>query len=167
MCSCSGNCNCNIELTVGPKGDPGVDGADGQPFIDVIPATSATLDLTEAQSGGRIMLDRAAGVVVTLPSSPAGGTNFTFEISTSVTSNAYTINTNGAGLDAIEGYLYMKKDATADAIFIASTDTQISMNGTTSGGLIGTTFTLIHDGVSTWDTSGFTRGSGVVITPFS
>ena len=168
MSTCE-SCGCNITLSVGEKGDTGATGATGATgsagatgatgetglgTLGIIDGTTATVALLEADTGSTLYFERATGVVVTLPDSPAEGTNYTFEVLTDVTSNAYTINTGGFGLDVIEGYLYGKKAATADELFLATTDAQISMNGTTSGGTKGTSFTLVHDGVSTWNVSG-------------
>lgn len=174
-------CNCNCDATTvlqGEKGDPGEAGPAGSngtngtnatgtltPVLDVVTATVA---LTAADTGSIVYFDRTAGVVATLPSQPPEGTNYTFETLVAATTGPYTINTNGAGLDQLGGFMYMKETATIDVLFtVVPPMTQISLNGTTTGGLIGTSFKLTHDGVDTWSVSGYTTGSGVTVTPFS
>jgi len=180
MCTCS-KCLNDLVFSVGEKGDTGATGATGPagangtngtnatgtltPVLDVITATVA---LTAADTGSVVYFDRAAGVVATLPSQPPEGTNFTFEVLTAAGAGPYTINTNGTGLDQLGGFMYMKETATIDVLFtVVPPMTQISLNGSTTGGLLGTSFKLTHDGVDTWNVSGYTTGSGATTTPFS
>jgi len=167
----SGRCGTcgKIYSSVGPKGDPGADGASGA-LKPVIVADAATLTLNgPTDSGSLILLDRAAGTIVTLPDTPANGTNYTFQVKTDVTSNNYQINTGVAGLDLLSGYVYNDKAGSLPAIVSPDPahDTSITMNGSTTGGLVGTNFTLTFDGTNLWNISGTVRGSGTMTTPFS
>jgi len=173
MCTCT-TCSECFEVTVGPKGDQGEPGSTGAPgatggaIQEIIPATSGTLNLTESQTGGKVVFDRAAGVIVTLPDTPANGTNFDFITKTDLSSNNYIINTGTAGLDTFNGFVWAKKGGAADEIFNTAGGTAITMNGTTSGGDRGTEISVAY--ISTeniWYVYGYTSGSGALITPFS
>lgn len=173
MCNCS-SCLNNINFSQGEKGDPGATGATG-PTGDTggqiettIVANTGTLALTEAQSGSKVIFDRAAGVIVTLPDTPADGTNYTFMTKTDLSSNNYVINAGDDGLDSMFGYVYAKKSGTADEIFQTATATAITLNGTTTGGDVGTNIKTSYDATNNrWYVSGSTQGSGALGTPFS
>lgn len=175
MCNCS-SCLNDINFGIGEKGDKGDTGPAGTngtngtnatgtltPVVDVVTVNVA---LTAADTGKLILFDRPDGITVTLPDTPPDGTYYTFEIKDPLTVLPYVINTTAG--DLLAGFVYMKKAATADAIFSpVAPSTQISMNGTTTGGQIGTSFRLTFDGIDTWWVSGYIYGSGAVATPFS
>lgn len=183
MCTCS-KCGDITTLTVGPKGDPGATGATGPAgaagatgatgpaglaTMSVLDAKTATVTLNgTTDSGTLVILDRAIGIVVTLPSVPANGTNYTFQVGTSASGGSYVINVNGAGLDTLAGFIYMNKAATAPALFAAvvGASTQMTMNETTTGGLVGGNITMVYNS-NKWYVSGSLFGSGAVATPFS
>jgi len=131
--------------------------------------TGATRTLTAAQSGSTIYLDKADGVVVTLPASAIGLT-FNFVVVTSVTSNAYKVSTATQGTEFFDGTINSLQDAAvASAVFTGdgSTHDNFSMNGTTTGGLVGTNVTFTCTAANKWTASGFVRASGTEATPFS
>lgn len=131
-------------------------------FVDI---TSATATLGRNQSGAVIRFDRAAGVVITLPTARAG-LWYDFLVKTSVTSNAYAVN--AAGSTKVSGTLVNSKDDTASKSFVGngSTHVKVSMNGTTTGGRVGTYFRAFCDGTA-WRINGFNEASGTEATPFS
>lgn len=158
-------CSNEIVIPTGEKGDQGLPGASSA--VVVATATYApTVDI----SGSSVTLNRAAGIVVTLPEDPAVGTFYDFNVMTSVTSNAYTLNTSGD--DVFLGSVYGNKASTAPELFSANaalSDTVMSMNGTTTGGLIGTSFRVQYIDATNniWFVTGLTYGSGSLATPFS
>lgn len=160
-----------VYTSVGPKGDTGATGAagaDASALRETTLANAATLTLTGPDTGGLILMDRAAGSAIALPSAPADGTNFTFQTKTDPSTGNYTITTGGS--DIFAGSTYSKVAGAVDTMFSATagTETIITLNGTTSGGLIGTDIDMVYraDGAA-WYVSGVNRSSGVVITPFS
>jgi len=162
MCGCG--CITTLTSTKGEKGDPGPTGDAGGMVRGIIPGTSSEVALTLAQTGGTLYFDRAAGVVATLPASPTAGTFYNFEVKTSVTSNSLSIVSGAAFMD---GNIIVKSIATTEALFEPlGTDRRISMNGTTTGGLIGTSFSLTYDGAA-WVCSGLTVATGALATPFA
>jgi len=176
MCDC--NCNCGtIQVLQGEKGDTGAtgaagangtNGATGGQVQDTIIANTGTVALLEAQTGGKVVFDRASGVIATLPDTPADGTNYTFVTKTDLTSNNYQIDAGTAGLDVFNGYLFAKKAATADEIFNTSTATHITMDGTTTGGDRGTEVKVSYSETENiWYVTGHFYGSGALTSPFS
>lgn len=131
--------------------------------------TGATRTLTAAESGAQVFLDKADGVVITLPAW-AAGLNFRFIAITSVTSNAYKVSTATQGTEFFDGSVQSLQDAAvASTVFTGdgSTHDNISMNGTTTGGLIGTDIEITATTTNKWTVTGSVRASGVEATPFS
>lgn len=136
---------------------------------NVIANSGATVTLTETQSGSTCLFDRAAGIVFTLPV-PLQGLYFDFHVRTSVTSNAHKVITDAAASLLIGSLINIDTDTSnAVAAWTAdgSTIRSISMNGTTSGGLIGTWFRFTCVATTLWMVTGIDQGSGTVITPFA
>jgi len=101
-------------------------------------AAGATLTLTSADSGKTILLDTAAGSVVTLPA-PAVGARFRFLVSLKPTSNFHQIKV-AAATDFMGGSLnILDNDAAAQGAFAAdgTADDNVQLNGTTKGGQVG------------------------------
>lgn len=137
---------------------------------NVITANTATLILTEAQSGSLVLLSRAAGSVVTLPT-PAAGTYYDFVVATTVTSNAYTVATAIDTTQFIGGQVFGIDTDSSNALVAYSangtTHVEITMNGTSTGGRIGTSFRLKATSATIWQIDGVVNGSGAVSTPFA
>lgn len=147
---------------------------------DVESLTAATKTVTSADSGTVYLINRAAGVVVTLPTA-AAGLYYKFIIGTTITSNAFAINGATANdiYAASSNILLWDKDAPATVSakqFYAdgSDDDVMSMNGGTSGGFIGTELHLY--GIATggqgsatavWHLSGVSYADGTLATPFA
>lgn len=137
--------------------------------VTVRHTTGATLLLTAAQSGATVYMDKADGVVVTLPAS-ALGLSYRFVAITSVTSNAYKISTGTQNTEFFDGTVNSLQDAAvASAVFSGdgSTHDNISMNGTTTGGLVGTDITVVCTAANKWTVTGNVRASGSEATPFA
>lgn len=102
-------------------------------------AAGATLTLTElAHEGRTILLDTAAGSVVTLPA-PVVGARFRFLVSVKPTSNFHQIKV-AASTDFMAGSVnILDLDGTAQAAYNAdgTADDNIQLNGGTKGGQVG------------------------------
>ena len=128
-------------------------------------AVGAAKTLTTADSGGIFLLDTAAGSVVTLPT-PAAGMKFRFVVSTSVTSNSHIIG--GSAGEFLLGCLQMGIDTSATSEMQAlngTTHLTITMNGSTTGGLIGTVIDFEGISATQWLVNGLVVGSGTLATP--
>lgn len=136
---------------------------------NIISGQGATRTLNELESGSVCLFDRAAGIVYTLPTAKPGA-HFDFIVTTSVTSNAAKVIT-GAGTELlIGGYTNVDTD-TSNAVAVfdgnGSTHVSVSMNGTTTGGLLGTKLRFTCLSSTRWMVEGIVRGSGTVATAFA
>ena len=135
--------------------------------LNVISSLDATYTLKASQSGAVVAFDRIAGVVYTLPA-PEVGLYFDFAVLATVTSNAYRVNTNGAGV-FVGGSLISIDTDTSNAVAAwtanGTSHVGVSSNGTTTGGVAGTQYRLTCVSPTRWLLSGFIHGTGVVATP--
>lgn len=129
----------------------------------------ATRQLLPVESGALCLMDRAAGVVYTLPT-PVIGMQFEFATTVSRTSNAHKIITASITTQFLLGEIFMYTTATASGAGFAADGTTIaalSSNGTTSGGLIGDRYRVTAISATQWLIDGVCVGSGTIITPFA
>ena len=134
---------------------------------NVVSGSGATVTLTAAQSGSTVLFDRAAGIIYTLPA-PVVGLWFEFIITVSITSNNAKIITD-AGTTLLIGQVYNAVAAGTGTTFIANGSTHIActQNGTTTGGLIGTSLLVSCVSATLWEVAGTVLGSGTIATPFA
>lgn len=135
----------------------------------------ATYAPTAAQSGTTFLLNRAAGTVVTLPA-PVLGMKFNFVVTTAVTSNSYKIITD-ASTTLMQGVDLIALIGTAvgdSELFQGNGTTHLSfnMNGTTTGGLIGTQISMVCIATSAvpsglWQVNAVNFGSSTLATSFA
>lgn len=138
------------------------------PNSNEIVLTTTPRTLLQKESGSDIILDKADGIVITLPA-PVVGTTFTFKAKTSVTSNAYKIITDAATTFLLGSVIVTKaSDGTMLACFAdGSTHVALNMAGTTKGGLKGTSVKFTCITTTLWVVEGFDLGSGTIETPFA
>lgn len=137
-------------------------------------AYATPIALTEAQSGRVVLVDDAAGLDFTLPALAAAqiGTHYKFLVTVSVTSNNFRV-TAQAG-DLLKGGLlaidFNDVYTAPQAVFLepdGSDDLVMTMNGTTTGGKIGTVVEFIAISATEWFVTGTMVADGVIATPFS
>lgn len=135
----------------------------------VIDGVGATRTLAPEESGALCLFDRAAGNVYTLPA-PQVGMQFEFSTTVLVTSNAAKVITDAA-TTFIVGSLMGGSLTVADSgdVFQADGTTirSVSMGGSTTGGLVGGSFTLTGISSTQWRIKGDFVASGTVATPFA
>ena len=149
----------------------------------VVAVSTATLTLNPADHGGRILNITAATTTITLPAvnasaNPASsgpgqdpntlnnlGVMYTFVLPTAAT--AVKVIT-GAG-DYLLGGVDVALASGASTMYAAngSTIRSINLNGTTTGGIAGSTFTLVAFAANTYLVQGQLIGSGTLATPFA
>lgn len=135
----------------------------------VIQSVGATRTLKASESGALCLFDVATGVVYTLPT-PVEGMKFEFLATVAVTSNAYKVITAAITLQFLLGAVNSTKLAAGTDIFQAdgtSNHVAISSNGSTTGGLIGSAFTLTAISATQWVIAGSLVGSGTLADPFA
>lgn len=138
--------------------------------LPVISGLGATRTLNVNESGSVILLDKADGIVITLPSA-APGTYFEFIVSVTLTSNAYKIIT-AAGTELLVGSIINCDTDSSDAIavwkaLVGSSYLSVNFDGSTKGGIKGDRVRLTCLNSTSWQVSGVTNGTGSVATPFA
>lgn len=137
--------------------------------VQVIQSVGATRTLLAEESGSLCLFDRAAGNVYTLPA-PVEGMQFKFSTTVLVTSNAAKFITNSASVFLV-GSVMGGSLTVADSgdVFQAdgTTHVSVSMNGSTTGGLVGGEITVTAISSTQWVVSGDFVASGTVATPFA
>lgn len=134
-------------------------------------AYATPIALTAAQSGRVIIVDDAAGLDFTLPALSAAeiGVHYKFVVTVSVTSNALRVV--AASGDILFGGVVLVDFDTADANLWCpadgSNDLTMSMNGTTTGGKLGSWVEFIATSATQWWVNGIAVGDGTLATPFS
>lgn len=135
----------------------------------VIQSVGATRTLDKSESGSLCLLDRAAGIVYTLPAAEEG-LEFEFQATVSVTSNAYKVITAAATQFLIGGIVVASQTVAESGDQFAadgSTIVAISEDGATKGGLIGGRYRVVAISSTQWAISGHTVGAGTLATPFA
>lgn len=137
----------------------------------VVDCTAATLAVTEADHDGRtIVLDRPAGIAVTLPVASAG-LRFRFVVKTDFTGAATIKSVSGA--DIMIGHALMGNNADNAVVdwqsVAASTNDTIDMFGTanSTGGLAGQVVTIEGLAANRWLVEIRGDAAGTESTPFS
>lgn len=137
----------------------------------IVNATAATLAVTEALHDGRvIVLDRAAGIAVTLPAA-AAGLDFTFIVKTTFTGAASIKSV--AGTDIMIGYALMGNDSDNTIVrwpaLAANTYDTIDLFGTanSTGGIAGQIVRIRGLAASLWHVEMCGDAAGTEATPFA
>lgn len=136
---------------------------------EVIQSVGATRTLLAEESGALCLFDRAAGNVYTLPA-PVEGMEFEFSTTVLVTSNAAKVITNSASVFLI-GSLMGGSLTVADSGDVfqgdGTTHVAVSMNGSTTGGLVGGLMKFTAISSTQWLVTGDFVASGTVAAPFA
>ena len=136
-------------------------------YDNVTDITAATYSVESTQSGAVFTLNRAAGIVVTLPTA-AAGLHYTFIVGTTFT-GAGQINTDNAS-DLFSGFAQLFDPATAGDTntFIpdASDDDTIDLGSAAQGWLVGGIIRLKATTAVIWHCEAFLHGDGTLATPF-
>ena len=136
-------------------------------YDNIVDITAATYTVASTQSGAVFTLNRAAGIVVTLPTA-AAGLNYTFIVGTTFT-GAGQINTGNTD-DLYSGFAHLFDPATATDMntFIpdASDDDTIDLGTAGQGWLVGGIIRLKATTAAVWHCEAFLHGDGTLATPF-
>lgn len=122
-------------------------------------------DGSDTYNGYVIPLDRAAGIAVTLPASTGSQAVYQFYIKTSVTSNSTTIKVANS-TDVMNGSASIGGGTAALFGTLPASDT-VTMNGSTTGGLIGSWVEVKDVAAGYWLVTALLIGSGTPATCFS
>jgi len=131
----------------------------------VVAATGATGFLS---GSGTTIMNRAAGVTLTLPPARGSQERYHVVVQTTFSGGSGIIKVANAA-DSMIGNVIMSTDTLAAGSMQAppaDSDT-ITMNGTTTGGAAGSQLTLIDVAANTWMVEGVLVCVGSAATPFS
>lgn len=128
--------------------------------------TASTLAVTAgAFAGITIVSNLAATQTATLPAATGSGNVYRFFVKTTKTGNL--VIQVASSSDIILGAVGMATDAAGVTIPTAAASDTITMNGSTTGGLLGSQVVLQDVASGVWAVSGFIVSSGAEATPFS
>ena len=127
---------------------------------------TSTLAVTADGYAGQTIVTTIAGAqAATMPAATGSGNIYRFFVSVTKTGNL-TITTNGS--DDLVGMAYVVTDGSAPPPFLSDgTDTIITMNGSTTGGVKGSWVELQDVASATWRVTGNLISTGAEATPFS
>jgi hypothetical protein len=134
--------------------------------------TDSTLTAAKLTPNGKTYtINAAAGCAITLPAAVGSGNKVTFIIGTTVTSNTTTIKAASAD-DEFLGVVMQVDADTGDALVAypaldADGFDTVTLDGSTTGGILGDKFTFIDMGAGQWQLDGYESGTGTVATPLS
>ena len=136
---------------------------------DSLVSVAADVALTSAANAGRTMvLGVASGATVTLPAASGTGNIYRFFVSTTITSNNYVIQVAN-GDDTMAGMAIVANDGggTASIFETAATSDTITLNGTTTGGILGGTIEIQDVASNVFSVVARGAATGSEATPFS
>ena len=167
------------QLTVDSSGNLAQTAGVNNLITDVENITAATKTLTAADTGTTYLLNRAGGIVITLPTA-AAGLKFKFIIGTTFTG---TFSIDGASANdiftAASTIIISDKDAPGTVSLKqfhadGSDDDKMTMDADTKGRFVGGEIdclgiaTGVHGSATAlWQMNGFTFGDGSLATPFA
>lgn len=131
--------------------------------------SSGNTSVGATKSGGVYVFDTAAGITFTLPT-PVVGANYQFAVKTTVTSGNHKIITNAA-TTFMQGVLIVGgADSTTGLGLFAgdgTTHVAVTMNGTTSGGILGSVVSVRCISSTLWEVYGDIIATTPQVTPFA
>ena len=113
-----------------------------------------------------VRLSALAGLTVTLPAATGTGDVYTCVVITTVTSVGYVIQVANT-TDSFYGGISTSTDIAGVSELAVAGDDTITMNGSTTGGLIGSWFRFTDAGTGVWMLEGFNCSTGNEATAFS
>ena len=134
------------------------------PAVQTVAAAAATLAVTQEEHAGTTIVLGAAAVTATLPLCIGGGDTYTFF--SNFTATAQIITANGAA-DSFGGGVSISTNITGVTMLCAATTDTCTMNGTTTGGVIGSWVRFTDVAVGKWMVEGFLASTGTEATPWS
>lgn len=127
---------------------------------------TASHTLTKEENAGKVnVFNVAGGMTFTLPAATGTGDVYTFFVSTTLTSSG--IIAAASSSDVILGGVSISTDIAGVTMLSAATTDTITMNGSTTGGLLGSWLRLTDVVSGQWMLEGFLKSSGAEATPFS
>lgn len=131
----------------------------------VVRSITANTTVSDFDAGTTLTLNSATGATVTLPAATGSGAALDVVVGTTLSSGSYKVQVTGS--DVIQGAVIVATDTGGLTVPTASTSDTITMNGSTTGGVIGSNVRLIDVKSGIWAVSGALVSTGDEATPFS
>ena len=129
--------------------------------------TTEALTLNEADHAGRVVTaNHATGFAITLPEATGTGNEYTIFYGTTVSSGSATIVAPSAATSFV-GACAISTDIAGVTIICNAADDTITMNGSTTGGIVGTWFRFTDVASGVFLLEGALCASGSEADPFS
>lgn len=129
--------------------------------------TAATTLTPALHANKTIVVNNAAGFLITLPKATGTGNKYRFFLQTTITSVGLTIQANNTAGDTFYGFAYLLVSTTQTA-FAGNGDVDlITLNGSTTGGFAGDYIELEDVLANVWRAELLLTNSSSGATPFS
>lgn len=137
----------------------------------IVTVTAATLLVTEALHDGKVItLDRVGGTVITMPEATGSGMVIEFLVITTMTTDTTFVLPDVVNTD-LQGFAVIgdTDDTVTESQFIpAATFDLVTLNGGTTGGLLGTRVKYIDIATDLWQVEIYDRtGAATQASPFT
>lgn len=137
----------------------------------IVTVTAATLLVTEVLHDGKVItLDRVGGTVITMPEATGSGMVIEFLVITTMTTDTTFVLPDVVNTD-LQGFAVIADtdDNTTESQFVpAATHDLVTLNGGTTGGLLGTRIKYIDIATDLWHVEIYDRtGAATQATPFT
>lgn len=127
--------------------------------------TTATTLSPALHEGLTVCMNAAAGFTITLPAATGTGNYFDILVTTTVTSSNHVVKTGGS--DTLVGVVTVASTASSVSIGLQSTNSTITMGGSTTGGLKGSWLHFVDIGSGVWFCEANIVATGTAASPVS
>lgn len=134
------------------------------PLSPIVSTASLSLEQSK-HNNTTVVMDNAAGWTVTLPAATGSGMKTEVYVGTTITTNTGIIA--ALGTDILQGAVALATDVAGVTVPTTATTDKISLNGGTTGGVLGSYVTLQDVKTGVWRVGGFLVSTSTEATPFS
>ena len=138
--------------------------SDSASFGNINLTSATTLD-AGLHEGLVVCMNSATGFTITLPAATGTGNYFDVLVTTTVTSGNHVCKTGGS--DVLVGVVTTASTATSVSTGLQSTNSTITMNGTTQGGILGSWLHFVDIASGKWFCEANLVASGTAASPVS
>lgn len=139
------------------------------PKVVSVPAANTTLTVTQAAHAGAIIqVQSTGGLTATLPAPTGTGATYTFAVAATITGGAFVIDAKGGDASAVfSGTAFQTKTGTGlTSTGVIASCNEISLNGSTTGGIIGDLIEIVDIATHQWNVWINGQYTGSFSTPF-
>jgi len=147
-----------------------IGGTGANASVIVVPPATTTLTLTAALHGNRrLNIASTGGLAITPPAATGTGIAYTFFVSATISGGSFTIDAKaGNSADVFCGIAWQNKTGTGITTTPTAANTNLlTLNGTTTGGILGDLITMVDVGTHAWNLEIVGQYTGSFSTPFS